>query len=486
MIWLALITAVNVGQQSGAKKYPILLLLFAVALAAAFFSGSFFGRVYRYITRREYVLRCCVFAVGLLGLAARFAFLLFEYVPASDPLQFFNNAAALSQTGMIDDPSYVAMFPFLFAYDALLAVVFKITGSGLLGVILLNTVFDVLASLLAGYLIFLLTASRKWGILACAVWWISPFNITFCAISLPLIVVNTLILLVLVLLVHMFKSAGNFKHILIFSTAVAVALAVQEAFRPVTVITIIAIVAYYVILVIKKRKLQCLWRCVCSVLVIALLSGILNYGWTQIVSCATGLPPSTNTQGYSIYVGSNYGNYQPGGGWSPQDENDLGNLLKEYDGDYSKAFGQLQTQGIERWKQLGSAKAFTHLVNKSMQLGGDTHNMIYNLPGCYPYIDSHALMNVAMRGMCAVYWFLMLGCALWFSLWRKHSKKLDIIVFMNILTIGLFLAFMMLEVANRYFSIFFPMFTVFAVLGMKDAFEKFKTEKETAYGKNCR
>jgi len=45
----------------------------------------------------------------------------------------------------------------------------------------------------------------------------------------------------------------------------------------------------------------------------------------------------------------------------------------------------------------------------------------------------------------------------------------DIVVFMEILTIGLFLASLAVEVANRYFAVFFPMFTVFAVLGLKGA-----------------
>lgn len=466
VIWISLITIVREGQNADDEKIPILVFMFVSIVMVMFIRKSIIKKliVWARSYRARAILIIIAFILFILGLIARFGFLVFDYAPTSDTMQFFKNATSLSQYNSLNSPTYVAMYPYLFAYNVLLARVFDITGSGLIGIIILNTVFDVISTFMIGYLIHSLTASRKWQLFTSVVWWISPYNIIFCALSLPIIIVNTLILTVLVLFVYLFKNVKHIWRLLILSAAISVALVIQDAFRPITIILIIAILLYYTVYLFNKGNWRVFRNCIFSIMTIVILSGTLGYSWQQVVNSATGLPTNTNKQGWSVYVGSNY---ESNGGWNRNDSDHMENLVQEYDGDYSKAFAMLQREGIERWSRLGPVKAIELVINKSIRFAGDIQNMIYNLPGSYPYWKHQDQPMHFMHIICAIYWLLMLGFTDYKLFIRRKMKEVDYVGFISMLIIGFLLSFMAVEVANRYFTILFPMFTVLAVLGFK-------------------
>ena len=481
VVWISLITVFREGQNSEQVKILLQIFLFAAALVAIFLSKPVIAKVLNRLSPRRALLSVGFILIAL-GLVARIVFSVFDYLPTSDPESFFSNATSLLQTRMLSNPAYIAEFPFLFAYNALLAGMFKLTGSGLHGIIILNSAFDALAALGVGQLIFLLSASHKWRVVGSVFWWISPFNIIFCAISLPVIVVNALIIIGLVLIVYLFKNIGDLKRTFFLSVLVSFVLAAEDAFRPITIITVIGILIYYVIYLLKHHQHKLLRNCILSFLIIAILNAVLGHGWQQVVNSATGLPANTNKQGWSIYVGSNY---KSSGGWNREDSDHEASVLKEFDGDYSRAFDILQREGIYRWKQLGPIKAMVLMVRKFIRLTGNNQNMIYNLQGSFPYFKEHGLQFKLMVVMCAVYWFIMLAFTVCLFLARRRVKKLDFIGFLSIITIGLILAFMAVEVASRYFTVFFPAFTVFAVMGLKRTLEAFMGRFVPAHQVSC-
>lgn len=139
LLYIALITIMRQAYIPDGVNVAILLFLLVATLAVLLFPKLPLAKMLASIRRHPRISQTAAFAMLGAGFAARFSFLLLDYVPISDPSHFFHNAASLAQTGALSCPDYVGMFPYLYAYDVLLAAVFTITGSGLLGVLLLNT-----------------------------------------------------------------------------------------------------------------------------------------------------------------------------------------------------------------------------------------------------------------------------------------------------------------------------------------------------------
>lgn len=81
-----------------------------------------------------------------IGCIARLTLLLFEYREVtSDESTYFNNAIAFS-TGEELSRRYLATFPYLFSYIALLGSVMKILGTSIYVAIILNIVLDIIGA----------------------------------------------------------------------------------------------------------------------------------------------------------------------------------------------------------------------------------------------------------------------------------------------------------------------------------------------------
>lgn len=466
---IALSAIMNEGTHSETVRSWLWAYVILIGLTIPFFPKSIMIKAYNYISRNKWVILSVVLLVLISGVVARFGFLLFEYAPKTDPGFFYKSATSLFQTGEIPNPSRFGREPYLYAYTVLLAAVFNITGSNLFGVILLNTIFDLFSALLIGYFIYQLTGSHKWAILSFCLWWISPFNIIFSVLSITYTVVNTLIILIIVLFTNLMKHRSNIMILSGLSVALALALAIKDAIRPISIIMIIAIVIYYLLLTLEERKIK--YQYICSIFIIISLFALLGYSWSQVVNAATELPANEYKAGWGIYLGSNYESH---GGYSQIDELYMKSLLEEHDGDYSKVYQILQNEGIDRWKELGPAKALEHIKNKTIRFTGNKAQMTYYLPEAYSFIDK-SLWDMICT-LCGIYWFTLLGFSLYYAYKQNLDKKqkLDAFVFLKILAIGFLLSFMAVEISSRYFTIFFPLFTVFSILGMKYRFEALK------------
>jgi len=471
IIWIFLINIIKIGQNHDFVKISLLLFLLIVVLTIIYFPKPMANRIFGFIMQNKWIRLFSAFSSLLLGFIARFGFALLDYVPVMDSSTYYINAASLIETGKLSSGFYIGMFPHIYAYTVALTAIFKITGIGLWGVILLNTFFDILSAFLIGYLIYLLTRSYKWPIFSFCIWWLSPFNILFCAVSLPVIAVNTFIIILIVLAVHLFNNINCFKYLIYFSVVFAVAIAILDAFRPISIIVMIAILIYYTFLIIKESKWQTFYNCIISLIAIILLSALLSYLWTQTISSATGFPANKYKAGWNIYVGSNY---DTNGRYSEKDDEYLVNLMIDYDRDISKIFYRLQNEGINRWKELNFIRALQLMINKSLQLAGDMININWDLKGSYPYFDDSWIKYDIIRIISGIYWYFILIFTFHYSLKRKKCEPFNFILFIKILIIGFFLAFLAVEVMNRYFTIFFPMFTVLSILGFHKMVEKCK------------
>jgi hypothetical protein len=136
---------------------------------------------------------------------------------------------------------------------------------------------------------------------------------------------------------------------------------------------------------------------------------------------------------------------------------------------------QIQSDAAARWQSLGFGGAGRLLWAKSYYLLGETQHMTYNLRDSYPFFGS----GQTVRVVCALYWWVVLAPALVWVYRVRGRGKPGFAVFVSVFTLALFLASIFLEVYSRYFSVFFPAFTLFAALGAESALLRAPEEKDS-------
>jgi hypothetical protein len=391
----------------------------------------------------------------LLSLAARFSFVLIEYTPTADPAAYYDAAKNFANSGNFGGLTYyLAIFPYLFSYSLLLGMAFKVLGVSVFTLVLLNTILDFCAAGLL-YLIvknFSETASRY----AFVLWIISPFNIIFSAISLPLIAVNCFILLS-IYIVQLLVNTTQIRRVIILSICAGLVFGFTNSFRPIMPVIIIAAAIY--MLIISRNDLRRSVIALIFLITTYTIFNICNFSFNGfLVSLdpnSEGIQISKNSGGWSFYVGSNYEN---SGTWNPVDATYFyGTVMPESD-TFDQAQERIFQDGVDRYKSYSPVKLGILAVKKSFILTGNSHNSIYNLSD----------YNFEFKGLsvvCAAYTYLLilLNLTFWYGTIKRKQND-DFINFLALCMIGLFLAFLFVEVANRYITPFFVFFVIISSL----------------------
>jgi hypothetical protein len=471
-VWIALL---NLGNEPSSVEAPaIIMLLLLGILAIVFIPRSWLVDICKYIkAKKQLSVAILVLAISI-GLVLRFGFLCFEYAPSLDPENFFTNASTLAERNSLATPEYIAMFPYLFAYDYILSLSFSLFGANTLAIIILNTSCDIVSTVLVGYIIHKLTYSKPLGITSSMLWWLNPFNIIFCALSLPVIIVNTLLLAIFAVLAYLFfhiHKRGFLRTVLI-SALLGLLMGIANCFRPIIVIIIIAICFYSIVCFLQKKDITLLRNLfivnVIAICVFMFITGI----YQQIVNVETGYPTNTEKAGWSIYVGSNYQTY---GQWNQSDYGHLQNLM-DSNKDISSVFFQLKNEGIERWGGFDAFESLDLAYQKMTVFSGDVQNMAYDLTSSFPFFSKHSMATMLEHVLCALYWFVLLWLSIIFLIKNQKNGTADFIALLSIVVIGLYFGFILVEAMNRYFTIFLPAFTILASLGFRQAVMTSKSE----------
>ncbi|MDR1815084.1 MAG: hypothetical protein LBR00_00170 [Clostridiales Family XIII bacterium] len=467
--WLAVVGVMREWQVFREGMVSAFIVIMVAGICAVVFGRRLLPGLAAWARAHFAVLAVCIFA---LGLVARLAFLALEYAPVSDPADFLRRALTFADTGgeTVGDGLFVAMFPHLYGYSCLLGAAFRVFGATG-GIVALNTLLDVASVLLLCHLVRRISGSRRLAVLTAAVWWISPYNIVFCAVSLPPVAVNAAFLTVLALLSHLFGSLGDVKKLLPWSGATGLALFAFHVLRPFGAVVFACVGVYFLILVLRRRReggRNPLRGCLLSLAVMAAVFFSLAAFWQQHVAAETGYPVNAHPQGWNLYIGSNF---DSGGNWNQEDSTHALGVVEE-EGDVSAAYRRLQAEAFERWRALGAFGAAELIVRKSVILGGSQRSMVSTTAAIsYPWFDpeigaAERARVDALKAVSGAYWFLLFVFALRFFIGRLRRTAPDFSVFLAGFTVVLFCASLAVEVSSRYFMPFFPAFTVFAALGL--------------------
>jgi hypothetical protein len=425
------------------------------------------------MTRRKHFVVAALLAVTLVGLLARlFFYYRFSYAPVSDPKTFYDSARTLAAgSGQLGN-AYVAFQPYLSAYNNILGAAIRLVSDPWLATILLNTVLDILSSLSVYILLKkMLKPHSQLPVVAFGVWMLNPLNMIFSVLSLPIIVVNFFVILTILISYLLIQqvSSLNTKKALILSLILGLALGLGNCFRPIFIVAIIALTVLCILMFLTTNRSSRFLKisAVCILLSSLIFTGIqvLNVAF---VSNQTGLHAAKNPSGWSMYVGSNM---ETSGEWRPYVNAEMSNICKDSlaQNNFDKCHAELRSVAIDRYKSYGILKSTSLFIRKLYHQAGQ-QNYFYNAEQSmagysasttFKFINNY--MIIFMIGL-----FLLSARLLYILAKQATSNKVinPILVFTALVMVGWFFSFMLVESAPRYSTILYPVFIIFAVLGL--------------------
>ncbi len=406
------------------------------------------------------------------GLIARFCFLFFTYSPVSDPANFFYGAQSLLESGSLPDPGYFALFPYLLPYTSLLTGAMRLFGDGLLAITILNTLFDLLNAFLFGWL-YLRLSGRRFGDrskvrnrltfhpLASALYFIFPVHVIFSALSLPVIVVNTFILLTVVMAYLLYRNRKS-RAFFGFALLSGLILALGNLFRPFMAVGIIALLLLLTTWFLARHIG---WRRALFGAALIIVPFLLFSRLTTAVFTRTLGEPAASSSGWSVFVGANA---ETRGEWNTTDYAELV-ALRGQGLSAPEIHNIFMQRGLERWRVRSLGSNLNLLAHKAVILGLEPTKNTYNL-NSYPELTDTALLGGLLELSS---WFAIGGVIIWlFSRCRPRSSPVFFICLFALL--GLLAALLLVEVSPRYFLPLWPLLLLVSGLGYYNSLKKRK------------
>ena len=393
------------------------------------------------------VLLC--FAVNLLWV------LFVRIEPFSDYKEYWDVARALARGTAIPDAWYVAMYPHILGTATVLSAVIQVFGESVFAV----TVLNVLLTSASCYLIWLLGRelfSARAGFLAALLWAVTPCKLMLNSLVFSEPIYTFLILLFFRLFLRLAPRMGGEKPVRAVCgiASLGLLLAAINLIRPIAAILLIAAALWLVFLRGEEAKDPRRWALWLAALA-AMLGLYRGAGalWDRHVEARLG-QEIASVPWYNIYVGLNE---ETGGRYTDADMDLLTAYLRQgMSADEAQKsmiphVKERLASGIDYPKLLGT-KLFSFLGND--ELGGYT----------YRFTRSERFVKLCMA-ICNVFYYgvLLAGFAGFVKMFRSQSLGAGLLP--PLFFLGLTLAHMLVEVANRYHYSLIPILIIFAAHG---------------------
>lgn len=417
-----------VGILSGLKNDLTLFIISLLLIVFLFFIEKKYSITKHILKNKKLIIFLIVISIVL-----RLLLLLFNYGEVfSDEATFYSNAMNLRSDLPLNN-RYIAMFPYLYSYIFLLGNFMKIFTTKFITVVILNIIMDITASYFA-YLFGKKIKNKVFGIILMIIWLLNPFQILWCMKALPIIVVNLCFIVSLYIFACLIKQNKSI-NIILLSILLGINLGISNSFRPIFIIFVIALFLYYLYLIIfiksnYKNKL------LSFILVLLCFIGI-NNSYTKLVSNKTKYNIS-GSSGWTLYLGSNL---ESNGAWFSSDE--YNQLMTSDNFNPPDIHNYFKDKAIENYKSYSILTIMKLYAKKYATL---TSNLSY-----YTFentIGTYIAKNM-FRIILYIFWFILILSNI-YTIVRK-DKKIDDILFMMILEIGLILSHLLVEVSPRYF-----------------------------------
>jgi hypothetical protein len=372
--------------------------------------------------------------------------LVFRILPEIDYKMYFDTAAALSRSYEIDS-RYVALFPHIMGYSMFLSLFFELFGVHYFLPPLLNVLLSTV-SLAALYHICLRLESRKTAIIASLLWICFPSQNVWNMLALSEPLYSTILLLIWLVIIKVNERfpALSINKVVLISLVLAFLLALFNMTRPLAVIPLLSLLIW--LLLIDRppvRTGKSIMRKAAYILTVLLCFTAFSVLSTRYTASRIGEKPAS-IPGYNIYVGFNADSE---GAWNEGDSE----LLRHYntlDGwSADRAQKQMLQEAIARIKNNGID--FPQLMfHKYLTFLGDDSGAVYNARTALKYTEQLSTTS-------NIFYFFMIAFSLYGAAFAMKAKNKSPLIIVCLYAIGLIMAQMLVEVANRYhYSVTLP------------------------------
>ena len=374
----------------------------------------------------------------MISIIIKFLLIFLSYkIPENDYLFFYQNSKNFANSIAINN-HYISFFPYLYAYIFLLGNVMKLFGTSYKIVIIVNFIFELLGEFFL-YLLIKEKRSKDAALKSTLFYACNPLQYIWIVKCCPVIIVNTLLILVLYLWQKLNQSK-NIKKTIFFSFILAIIISVANLFRPIMIIFIIAIFIYLCLGYFSNKNFKKQNFIFFTIIIVIYI--MLNTFFNQLISYKIGYRLPNNAGGWSIFVGSNY---ESNGRWNKDDAKIFAEISQTKDNVEAQTF--FQNEGLKRYNKLG-IKTIPLIMKKSVVLGGA-------LPGytCSEFLDFIKIKKSLLTSIFHIYAYSYLFFLMIINIMiiYKNKKENSHDIFYLIFIIGLFSSMLLVEVSERYF-----------------------------------
>ena len=375
--------------------------------------------------------------------------------PFSDYAEYWDVARALADGRAIPDAWYVAMYPHILGTATVLSLPIRLFGAKLSVVTALNTLLTTLSCGLVWLLGWELL-SRRAAYLAALLWAVAPCKLMLGSLVFSEPIYTFLILLFFWLFLRLEKRMrrGSLWAALGMA-ALGLLLAAIQIVRPIASILLIAVALW--LLFLRGREAKNARRWLTWLITFAAMLGLFRAAltlWNGHVERVLDQEIAT-VPWYNIYVGLNG---ETGGRYTDADMDLLTAYLKQ-----GLTADEAQKRMIPHIKaRLASGLDFKALLAEKLfaflgadQLGGYT----------YRFTRPERFVKICMV-LCNVFYYgvYLAGIAGIVRMLRRRTLSPGLLL--PLFFLGLTLAHMLVEVADRYHYSLIPLLIIFAVLGL--------------------
>jgi len=379
--------------------------------------------------------------------------------PFSDYDKYWQVALSLATGREIEDAWYIAMYPHILGTASFLSVFVKLFGESVLMVSVINVVLTALSGLLIFY-ICLEFADKETAAIASLLWAVCPCKLMLNSLvfSEPLYTCLILLFVLMFMQLHRDIAAGRraLWECIVIGSLLGALLQCINIVRPIAGIILIALFIWFVLLRGGEFKLWTPnYHWLFALLPFLFMYFSLGNLWTGHVENVVGMEPAAMPI-YNIYVGFNEATQ---GQWSAEDMDLLFSYLSLPGYSPTQAQESLIPLLMER---LGSGIDYVRLFSSKLiafmgndELGGYTYR--FTRPELFVKLGM-VIDNVFYYGV------LLLAIAGLVRMFRRRVMSSALL--MPLYVLGLSLAHMLVEVANRYHYSVIPMYIIFAALAL--------------------
>ena len=281
-------------------------------------------------------------------------------------------------------------------------------------------------------------SSKRMGIL---LWSINPFSIVMCWLPMNIILVNCIITAALLVGVFILNNDKLF-----WSALFGVIIFIGNLFRPIFTILLIALIIAMLCHNVSsvKKKVAC-------TLLVLLFAFVPNAILTNAIKEKYDDNILGSSGGWSFFVGSNY---STSGQWSREDSDYYFGIIAPKYEKISDAQEEIKHEGIERYRQMGPLKIIDHMANKLSVLFSKISTSIYDIKYTFG-IEEDTLLYKILTSLVGVFFSTLAFLAIQYMRNAIKANHLSLYLYLSIL--GFTAAFLIVEVMNRYSSVYFAL-----------------------------